>query len=319
MTNLKEESKLLQGEIADLDREKENLKLREEEVTALESRISQKRSEFEVKSNLRREVELEISSIEKSLEEKRKLEQEVEKTKIHLLSKRELLSAISREEEELKKFILDQRELFDESAYQKLVLDVQKKKDELEKLNSRKVDMLTKISFLNKEKEDLISKKERVFKIDVCPTCLQDVSELHKHNILNETESRLASIKKNLEALEIESAKFNEMIHSCKNQLSSLEDNRIKFEVAQAKQEQLIRAKSKLSEMSRQKDLLIKDRDLLINHLESTKEQITKYFYLDSLYKAKSFDLRKAIEEERNSEIELAEIIRELELSLIHI
>ena len=315
LTDLKSESKILQGEISDLDKEKENLEFRKAGIIALEQKITQKKIDLENKIKTRKAVESELSLIEKNLEEKRGFEQEVEKTKIRLLSKKELLSTLIREEDELNKMLSESRESFEESAYQKLVSDFRARKDLLDNLNSKKVDLLAKISLFTQEKEDLLSKKDRVFRIDICPTCLQDVPDRHKHNILNETESRIVSINKQLTSLEEERIKVSDIIKSYGEQLSSLEDARIRMEIAKVNQEQLNRARAKLSDILRQKELLLKDQDLLIKHMDYLKEQILRYSPLEAHHRTKGAELKNAFLEERNSEISLAEIVRELEIS----
>jgi exonuclease SbcC len=315
LTSLKGDSKILLGEIMDLDRDKENIELRKTGVKNLEEKINLKKIELENKKKIREEIESELSSIEKSLEEKREFEQEIEKTKIHISTKRELLSNLTREEEESRKLISSAGEPVTESAISELIKTIQIKKEEIESLNSRSIDAMAKYSLFEQEKKETLEKKERIFKIDICPTCLQDVSEHHKHNILNETETKLSLIKNQLDLLEKERKNISELLSSGKKQLSELEESRWKMEILKAKQEQIERAKTKLIEISKQKEALSKDQNLLMSHIDSLKERILKYSPLEIKFKVKESELKNALFEEKNAEISLAELARELEIS----
>jgi hypothetical protein len=61
--------------------------------------------------------------------------------------------------------------------------------------NNFYIDLSGQLRALEKEENESKNKKERIFQIDICPTCLQDVPQNHKHNILNETENKLGEIK----------------------------------------------------------------------------------------------------------------------------
>ena len=315
LSSLKSDSKILQGEIMSLDRDKENLELRNTGIRILNEKIGLKKAELESKTKSRQEVESELASIEESLEEKRKYEQEIEKTKIHISTKRELLSRLMREEEESKKLLSDSKEIFRESALKELVGYIQAKREDLDKLNTKNIDTTAKYSRFEQEQNEILAKKERIFKIDICPTCLQDVPEHHKHNILNDAEAKLSSIKNQLESLEKERKNLFELIKLNKQQLTDFEENRWKMEVLKNKQEQIERAKTKLIEITRQKESLSKDQDLLLSHIEGLRGRILEYSPFEIKFKTKELELKKALSEEKNVEISLAELVRELEIS----
>lgn len=315
LADLKTDSKILMGEISELDKDKENLKLRKNTIQSLEEKIAKKREELQAITKKRQEVDLEISVIEKGLEERRVYEQEIEKTKIHLSTKREILLNFLREEEESQRMISNSSELFNEKSFNEILGSIKSGTEELDQLNLKNAGLLAKCSQHEQEIQDIFSKKERIFKIEICPTCLQDVSEYHKHNILNETETKLSSIKKQLELLIIERKMLLESIGTKKKQLKDLEDTRWKMGLLRAKQEHLEHAKKKIIEISRQKESISKDQELLANHLENLKEKLSKYSPLEAKFRAKESDLHKVVAEERLAEISLAESMRELQLS----
>lgn len=315
ITNLKGEARTLQGEISELEKDKENLELRKSGIKNLETRITSKKEELSKKTEERKLKETELKSLEKTIDEKRSLQQEIDKSKIMLSTKREFLSGLNAQEEELKKSLEENKETFDEQIYREILDKIQIKKEELEKTHTKSIDIMAQTSLYHQEREDILKKKERIFRIDICPTCLQDVSETHKHNILNETENRLSTIKKQLESLEIEKSQAKEKIKQNKNHLSGLEDNRMKMEILKFKQEQLERARKKLQEIDKQKLSITKDHEFLLRHITELKERLLAYSPLDTKYRKKESELRTLFQEEKQIEISLAELVRELELS----
>ena len=315
LTSLKGDSKILQGEILDLDRDRESLELRKAGIKTLEEKIAIKRIELGGKTKNKQQIESELKIIEKDLQEKKIFEQEIEKTKILISTKRELLMNLYREEEDLRRSIISAGEPPNETVYNELLDQIKTKRADFEQLNSKNIDLMAKCSSFEQERKEVLSKKERIFKIDICPTCLQDVPEHHKHNIVNETETRLSNIKNQLESLETERQQIFERIQSDKKQISELEEAKVKMEILQAKQEQIEMARKRLVEVSPKKEALTKDQNMLLMHIDALKEKILKYSPLDIQAKNKGDELKQALLEERNAEISLAEFVKELELS----
>ncbi|MBU0906668.1 MAG: SMC family ATPase, partial [Nanoarchaeota archaeon] len=315
VNSLKGESKILQGEISSLDNDRENLEARKSAIKTLDEKIVVQKSTLSKKIENKQRTELELKELEKFIEEKRALEQEIEKTKIILSTKREYLLNLARDEEELRRLIAAASDIFQDALYSKLLTKISLIKQELEDLTSKNVELLAKRSQLGQETQDLLSKKERIFRIEICPTCLQDVPESHKHNILNETESRMAAIKNQTEGIETEKKLLSEQIALCKSQISEHENERVKMEILRARQEQTERAKNKLLETIRHKELIYKDQELLMKHLDATKEKLLEHSSLEIKWKNKEIELKKALFEEKHAEITLAELTRELELS----
>ena len=188
-------------------------------------------------------------------------------------------------------------------------------KADLETANSSFIPVKGKINSLEQERTDIIQKKDRIFKIDICPTCLQDVSENHKHNIFNETENKLANIKKSLEFLFLEKSDLEILINKYKKNIFDFEERKYELEVIKSKQEHIIKSKIRLEEIEKQELLLDKDIDLLEKHIDSLKENILKYSFYENQFKIKQLDLQKALIEEKNIEIIIAELKKELEIS----
>jgi DNA repair protein SbcC/Rad50 len=236
LNNLKGDSKILQGEISTLEEEKEKLVLRKSSLEELEKIIKINELSFEEKIRLRKKLEEELLEAKKKIDEKASFEKEVDKTKILITTKREILISLDRELGEVKRIISESGEDFREDDNKALLDKINEEKKNFENTSTAYANFTSQISFLKKDSNSIVEKKERIFKIDICPTCLQDVPESHKHNILNDTEKNLSEIKKNIELLEKNQREAIERIESQKSNLATLEENKIKIEILKSKQ-----------------------------------------------------------------------------------
>ena len=150
-----------------------------------------------------KEVELRKQELEK-LEEKRKkfymVKSELKSIKDRFQDKNSLLENYESESE----FLLRQikaiyGELFDKSTdeniLEKLKLSLAQKKELLDNLNKREIE-LERISSANEteiDKEDKLI--EKISKMDICPVCKSKITEAHVHEINQETLPRLKNLK----------------------------------------------------------------------------------------------------------------------------
>lgn len=315
ITNLKGEVKMLQGEISTLESDKENQQARKNSVIAIKDKISSRKVELSEKILKRKLIEEELKEIDLRIDDKKLIESEIEKTKILLSNKKEMLSSILNEEEELRKLISEELEIYDEKKHGEISNELTAKKKLLEETNYKHIDIISKFNSFKQEKESLISKKDRIFKIHICPTCLQDVSEHHKHNILNEVEGRVSEINRNFESLEKDKIALAAEIDKIKKNLNVLEEAKSKLEILKVKKEHLDRSKKKISDLQKNKQTLENDQALLFAHIESLKEKNLKYSPFEMQYKKKELELKQAVFSEKETEIALAELEKELEIS----
>ena len=189
---LKENSKVLQAEIKGI--EQDNLRIEELalSIALLENKILLENAKSRELKEKKEGLESEYSSIEEKIKEKNSLESEIEKTILLITTKKDNLLYTNSEIKEIESNLSELNNNINLSVYQDLeqkqeILDL-----ETNSLNHSLISLMGEISSLRKLIEERLAKKERIFKIDICPTCLQDVPEFHKHNILNETEKIIA-------------------------------------------------------------------------------------------------------------------------------
>ena len=314
LTFLKEESKVLQGEIRTLDEDKSTLQSVKAMIGLLESKIKEKELDLSKNISERRLIEKENLELEGKIKEKEKFEREVEKTKILLATKRENLSSTNKEIEEINRNI-SETGAFNEISYSEVADNLDRVKINLEKSNIKYIELTSQINYLKQNKIENQTKKERIFSIEICPTCLQDVSHHHKSNILNETEKALVNINKNITDLEKEKISIGDILEKEKIERANLEEKKTQYEILKSKIQYLEKSKIKIQDLTKQKETLEKDITLLLTHIENLKSQVFNFSKFANLNKLKQEQLKKAFLSEKQSEIAIAEFKKELELT----
>ena len=314
LTFLKEESKVLQGEIKDLDRDKTTIQSVRALVGVLEAKIKEKEAELSNHVSERKSIERENLELEAKIKEKEQFEKEVEKTKIIFATKKDNLSSISREIEEIRKSI-SEIDVFNEASYKEIILALEKANRNIEDLNVNYIELTSQINYLKQNKTENQTKKERIFNIDICPTCLQDVSYHHKNNILNETEKALVELNNKLVSFEKEKKEISSLLEKEKLDRFELEGKKTHQEILKSKIQYAEKSKNKLNELIKLKDTLEKDMLLLSKHVETLKSDVLKFSKFNNLFRIKQDELKKAFVREKNAEISIAELKKELELT----
>ena len=311
---LKEYYKSLQTEIMTLEKEKLFIHELKAFLQTLESKIKNQETDLAEKKRARKQIEKEAQELEKKIKERENFEKELDKTKILISAKEEALFALTKDSAELSQIISESGEIFDESKFKEVNSQINLIKNTVDELNLKYIDFASKINSFEQKKLENLSKKDRIFSINFCPTCLQDVPDFHKHNILNETEGVLVEIEKSLETLRKERFQIKELLEKEKLNRLHAEELKVQLEILRSKNEYLEKTRLKLKETKQQQINLEKDIALLKSHFTGLKEEILKFSKFINLYKIKQDDLRKAFFEEKNSEISLAELNKELEI-----
>ena len=314
LNQLKEESKVLQGEIKTLDEERVKLELRKAELKTFEEELIVRKNALEASTSKIDILESEYSQLEERIKEREYLEKEVEKTKIIVTYKFENREMMEAEIQEIERNILEVGRPFNEKEHNYVLSSLNEKNMILEDLNIRYTNLLSEITSLEEQQKENIKKRERIFKIDICPTCLQDIPEVHKHNVLNETENFLSKIKQRIELLEKEIVMATKEIDRVKSEKRILEEQRSLGEASRTKLEYLEKIKKRRRQIESNLENLEKDISLLNKHINTFKEKILGFSKYSHIVKIKKLEIKMAVDQERKAEISLAEIKKEIEL-----
>ncbi len=314
LNHLKEDSKILQLEIKDLDEERAKIETRKIKLGELSRIIEKKQAELTDQIAKRKVVEEELRELEKKIKEKEMFEKEVEKAKIMIASKRDSMAVLDRETISLTKSLSEQGKEFNEEELKKVMNELIQKKEETEHLNSKYIELFSRIRSLDENRQKLIEKKSRVFQLDICPSCLQNVPHAHKHNIINAAENEINEIVKSVTLLENEKISTKVLLDKARLDILSLEELKNSLEILKTRTSFIERSKTRIEEINRTRENLDKDLTLLQSHLESLKGSILEFSKFNNLFKLNSEELTKNLIAEKNFEISIAELKKEIEM-----
>ena len=249
----------------------------------------------------------------KKLFEKQKLETEIDKTNLLITNKRQAFIEKSQDLERIKKdkslYVV-----FNEQEYNLLINEIKSSKEYLESLNNELISCTASIQSISSKKEQDFDRRKRIFSIDFCPTCLQNVSENHKHNILNETENDIVSSEKILKELTEKKSILSKNILSLKGKLLDFENTKSRKDIEKARTQDLTVLKEKEQSLEKIIDSTQKDIKILDEHVSNIKSSLLAFSNLDSNIHLKDRERAQALSDENNTEIKLAGISKELEV-----
>ena len=313
LANLKDDAKILALEIRQLDDKKSALSLSKEYLQTLYAKINEGEKNIALKIKERKQIELESIELETKIKERDNFEKEIEKSAILIASKKENFFGIVKEISETEKKI-EKSASFSEEELKNVLQLIKSKKDNVESLSKAYMELTGGINSFNAKREENLNKKSRVFNMHFCPTCLQDVSEDHKHNIMNQTEQDILSIGKSILDLEQKRKDAKISVEKEKAILEDLEEQKVKLEIAKSKAKDIDTANSRITDLLKLKDYLQKDILLLSKHIDSLKQSVLEFSKYNTLFKTNQESLKKAFLEEKKAEIALAEFKKEMEL-----
>lgn len=310
---LREQTRILQAQSKGLELYDEKMKSVEHAIRGAEEEIIKAEEEVALKKATRKKVEQSLLELKDKIEEYVRLEKELEKANVQYSNTRVSLSETEKELEKALLFIKSGNYEFDESRYKKTILEHTAEKKLAEEIQKEIIEITSKIRSLESRREEDLEKKKRIFSIDICPTCLQDVSNTHKNNILNEAESKIAQSNKENKLLETELEARKRMLHEKKEKITKLESLKVELELARARAETLSHTKKRVEELEKTKISLKKDLAVLEEHISFIKKTLLEYAKFKSQATSKEFEVRQAFSEEKTSEIRHAEKKKERE------
>ncbi|MEK6840750.1 MAG: AAA family ATPase [Nanoarchaeota archaeon] len=314
-SKLREEKRLKEGQIENLEGDREILVSKEEELETKHRNLSSVEKELFLKAEDMKRAQEQREEVFRKTEERSRLQQEIEKTKIVVANKKEILSTDNKTAEHLKAQIKELENLkFDEAKLREMELRIDSEKKEKEKANEENIRITSQINSINSKNQENKRIKEKIKHIEICPTCLQNVGPVYRTNVMNNLDSETTENLKKIESLNAEKkktlesmGKIDEIISSSEKSLSDLRLQKVKFQEIGAK-------KSRLADTEKSSELLRKDITLLEQHVETLSKSIFDLKKFDSILELRDKELKEAMKQERAAEIKVAELKKEIEV-----
>ncbi len=315
-TFLREEIRTKEGMIRDLDLKKQNLDERKLMLKVLDKNLEESEIEYSRLVFLRKDVESRMNDVKLKLDEKRKLEQEIEKVKVAVNGKKELIMNMDKEIKILTKEIDEIKQLsFSDSDLRKLELE-KKNLDVLEEdLKKENLDVLIKVKTLKSKNSDILSLKEKITKIQLCPTCLQNVDNDYKKNIFRGFDDELEKNNLTLKDCDVLVKKFDNDLKIILDRRREVNNKLSECQVVRMKILSIKDKESKLVDDYKWKENAVKDIDMLSSQIDLIKDSVRELSKYDIIFQKTEEEFRSALKVERDSDLKRSSVSKEIEIT----
>ncbi len=312
---IREEKRMKEGMISNLEADKEEVLIKETELETKYSNLISVEKEFFSKTEKRKILQEEKENLSKKIEEKNKFQQEVEKTRLMIANKKDSISSNNRLISQLKEQVREIQNLqIKESEITKLEQESKMLKKELEKFTEDNVKITSQISSLNLKSNDAKVLEKKLSMLEICPTCLQDVTPVYKANIINKLDSDIVENNKLLEKLNEDKKIVSEKIIRFNKEISSVQDKINELKIMKIRIQESQERQKRLTELENTNSFLEKDVILLNQHVELLKSSVFELNKYENIFRIKEEELESALEEEKIVHIKVVELKKEIEL-----
>jgi exonuclease SbcC len=174
--------------------------------------------------------------------------------------------------------------------------------------------MSSQTSSLNLKISELEKLRKSISGIQMCPTCLQNVSAVYKANILNKIDSDISENKLNLSKSADEKTAAGKELDLMNKKILEEEARISELKLLKVKLESINEKIARQEELKKQQLALEKDFKLLDEHTESLKFLVLELSKYENIYNNKSKELEESKKIEKTAEIKFESTKREIEL-----
>lgn len=315
-SKLREERRIRESQVSNLSEDKKELEEYKQELKEKQSSLEKAGREIKNKKETKENVEKELEELSKKIEEKNKYQQEVEKSKIMVSNKKETISENSKIIEQLKIQIENIEKMnFDEKEILQLQEKIKKIKEKQLELNEKNVKIASKINSLENKNQENENTKNKISKIEICPTCLQDVDFVYKTNIVNKMDKNISDNVKEIQSLEMEKIQNSKERDKIEFEINETQEKIQEKKILKVKVEGLQEKINNKEKLEKQNNSLNKDIEMLKQQINSLQNSIFELKKYEQTHKNKKEELNEKIREERKAEIMLAELKKEIDFS----
>ncbi|MBU1135943.1 MAG: AAA family ATPase [Nanoarchaeota archaeon] len=316
ISKLREKIKNYEGQIIDFEELKERKNEKIQALINLEVCLKKISQDLYEKEEQRKIAEEKLKEIEEKIKEKEKFEKEIEKTKIMLIGKRELIERINNEKNLLLREVEEAKKIsFSPEEIEKTESQTKINETELEEENKIYMEILSSTNSINSRISESIKLKEQISTLKLCPTCLQDVNEDYKKNIIREKDDSINKFEKQLKEQTTLKEKILININLIKNKIYELNKKTEELKLLKIKSEGTKEKEGKILDFEKQNSSAEKDISLLEKQIERLKESsfiLNKY---ENIYKENKKEIEKSEELKKQKEIEFATYEKEKEIT----
>jgi len=313
---LREKIRINQALISELEADKKELIQKQENIILLKQNKERAVIEHENSIISRQSKEKEIEEIQEKINQKKILENENSKSDVLIREKSQQIKTLQSAEDSLNFQIQEAKKIsFNPEEYNSIDERIQFQQNKEEEFQKEYIKIISRINSEQSKKIETENLKNKIKGLEKCPTCLQEVSEQYKKNILQKTDEEIQMISKSLNELNLKKIKFEEQINSVKKIISDFKKRKSELEVLKMKTENLREKEQRIMDIKKQSDSLKKDLEILDKHVLAIQISIHEFEKYDAVFLQKNKELQELKQIESQKAIKKAEINKEIQFS----
>ncbi len=313
ISKIRNEKRVKEALISNIEAEKKEIEEKERRLEEKNQETKKSEIELEEKKQITKEAEKEKQEIEKKIDEKNKTQQEIEKTNLMISNKKDYIFENSRKKQQIENQIKELNKIeFNEEKINQLKKEIEEIKKEKETFSKENLEISTRINSLNLKSNENEKIKEKLKQIEVCPTCLQNVNWDYKNNVLKKMNSNIQENSKTIEKLIHKKNEIEKKVEERNKTQQEIENKIQDLNILKFKIQGLEEKKNNLNEIEKHNQSLEKDIEMLKNQLDTLKSSLLDLKKYESFFEMIKQKFQEKSKEERNTEIKLAELKKEV-------
>jgi len=319
-SRLREKIRMNEGMLLELESDKEKLKQKQEELILLKEKSKKASEDYEKATQFRTEKEKSMQEIQEKINEKKTLENEKSKSQLLISEKKQQVTTLNNSIKTLTMQIEEARKIsFNEQEFNTLNNRIKFQENKHDELQREYINLVSNIKTQESKRKETEDLKNKISRLQKCPTCLQEVSDEYKNNIFTKVDSEAQEVQKLINELNLKKNQLIEQIDSVKKNLEDFKKQKSELELLKVKLENLKEKEQRILEIENQKSSIIKDLEMLEKLITQLDLSIKEYSKYDNIFVDVSKEVEKAKQNENNFAIKKAEINKEVQFSEIQI
>jgi len=313
---LKDKINIFQGQIEDLDEKQDHKKKHKSNIKEINDKINELLPSIKEINDKVKIKKQEISSIEKNIQELNKLKRDLDVNESELRNKKnslernkEQILLIEKEINNLKKEVKTD-ELPDTDL---LKNDLIKRTQKIELIEAQIQDFNKIVSALEAKKQGSEELKNKISKINQCPTCLQEVKDEHKMFISSREDENITHIEKQVKDGTIKKEDLEKELELLKQGLEKIRQKESELSLIKVKLVHIDEKTTNISKLKQENEIIDKQLLGFQNNINELKQKVENLKDSEEKYNLIKKENDSLVSKERELEIKKAEFTREKE------
>jgi DNA repair protein SbcC/Rad50 len=311
---LRQEIRIKEAQLGDLDLKTNELETKKQLIIKEQELIKQIQEEANLLEAKKEIKQQEIKDLDTKIQEKTNLEKEKAKSEILLSTKKEHLLTYDREISSLRSQVEEGKKFtYDEEKIKALQTRIQSQEELLRESQEALLTISSKIQSNEIRKREIESLKTKIMGLESCPTCLQDVNEQYKSNILSKANEELNVIIEQTGVDLKTKQDLNARIDSIKKQRDAFKTTLSEMEILKIKLQGLEEKQIRIQELENRKLTDSKDIEMIQGQVIRFNEMIQEFSKYAQEFQLKNSELQEIINQERTILIKKTETNKEIQ------